>query len=131
MDNGVYGCGRNSYGNSFLPDLQGGVADSITEVPVGKGGTVGTAVADALAKIPGSSQYEKFWIVVGVALVAGAIVGGIVCLMQKPAIIVITAGLVGLLITQGVFCRFGVCFFAVITLTNFIFEVFYVSATLR
>ena len=81
----------------------GGVADSITEVPIGKGGTVGTAVADALAKIPGSSQYEKFWIVVGIALVAGAIIGGVVCLMQKPAIIVITAGLGGLLITQGVF----------------------------
>jgi len=81
----------------------GGVADSITEVPVGKSGTVGTAVADALAKIPGSTQNEKFWIVVGIALVAGAIVGGVVCLMQKPAIIVITAGLGGLLITQGVF----------------------------
>jgi len=81
----------------------GGVADSITEVSVGKGGTVGTAVTDALAKIPGSTQNEKFWIVVGIALVAGAIVGGVVCLMQKPAIIVITAALGGLLITQGIF----------------------------
>jgi len=81
----------------------GGVADSITEVPIGKSGTVGTAVADALSKIPGSSQYEKFWIVVAAALVVGAIVGTVVCLMQKPAIIVITAAVGGLLITQGVF----------------------------
>lgn len=81
-----------------------GAADSITEVSIGKsGGTVGTAVAEALAKIPGSTQNEKFWIVVGIALVAGAIIGGVVCLIQKPAIIVVTAALGGLLITQGVF----------------------------
>ncbi|MEI8199795.1 MAG: hypothetical protein WCG21_07025 [Eubacteriales bacterium] len=81
----------------------GGVADSITEVSVGKGSTVGTAVAEALTKIPGSTQNEKFWIVVGIALVAGAIIGGVVCLLQKPAIIVVTAAIGGLLITQGVF----------------------------
>ena len=80
----------------------GGIADSITDVSVSKGGTVGTAVADALAKLPGTTQTDKFWIIVGIALVAGAIVGGIVCLLQKPAIIVITASFGGLLITQGV-----------------------------
>jgi len=82
----------------------GGAADTITEVSVGKPGeTVGSAVAGALLKLPGSTQTEKFWIVVGIALVAGAIVGAIVLLLQKPAIIVITASFGGLLITQSIF----------------------------
>lgn len=80
----------------------GGIADSITNVSVSNNGTVGTAVADALSKLPGSTPMENFWIIVGIALVAGAIVGGIVCVMQKPAIIVITASFGGILISQAV-----------------------------
>ena len=80
----------------------GGIADSITEVSIGNNGTVGTAVADALSKLPGTTQTDKFWIIVGIALVAGAIIGSIVCVLQKPAIIVLTASFGGILITQGV-----------------------------
>jgi len=80
----------------------GGVADSIISLPVGNNGTVSTAVADVLAKLPGSTQSEKFWIVVVAALIAGAVVGGIVCVLQRPAIIVVTASFGGLLISQGV-----------------------------
>jgi len=81
----------------------GSAADSITQVAVGKNSTIGTAVAEALSKIPGTSPMEQFWIVVGIALLAGAIVGGVVCLLQKPAIIVMTSILGGMLITQAVF----------------------------
>ena len=80
----------------------GGIGDTITSVPISNNGTVGTAVADALTKLPGSTPTENFWIIVGIALVAGAIVGGIVCLLQKPAIIVITASFGGILISQAV-----------------------------
>lgn len=79
----------------------GGIADSITSIPVSNNGTVGTAVADALSKLPGSTPTENFWIIVGIALLAGVIVGGIVCLLQKPAIIVFTASFGGILISQA------------------------------
>lgn len=81
----------------------GGAADFLSDVSIGKNTTVGTAAADALSRIPGSTSTEKFWIVVGIALLLGAIVGGIVCFLQRPAIIVTTAAFGGLLITQGVF----------------------------
>ena len=97
------GIGVTAFVLTLLGKTQiGGVADSITSISVGTNGTVGTAVADVLAKLPGSTQSEKFWIVVGAALLAGAIVGGIVCILQRPAIIVVTASFGGLLITQGV-----------------------------
>lgn len=81
----------------------GGVADSITDISIGGNGTVGTAVANALSNLPGSTQSEKFWIVVAIAVIAGAIVGTVVCILQKPAIIVITSLFGGILITQSVF----------------------------
>jgi len=85
----------------------GGAANALTDLPIGGSGTVGTAVASALQKLPGSTSTEKFWVAVGAALVAGAIVGIIVCLVQKPAIIVITSVFGGILISQGLFSLIG------------------------
>jgi hypothetical protein len=81
----------------------GSAANSVTDTPVGGGQTIGTAINTAIEKLPGSSMQMKFWVVVGFALLAGAIVGFVVCMLQKPAIIVVTSVFGGLLITQGLF----------------------------
>ena len=85
----------------------GGAADALTDIPLGKGGTIGTAVSAAIAKLPGSTPTEHFWIVFGAAVAVGAIAGLVVVILQKPAIIAVTSALGGILITQGLFSLYS------------------------
>jgi hypothetical protein len=81
----------------------GGASNTVTNTSVGGGHTIGTAIEAAIEKLPGSTMTAKFWVVVGFALLAGALVGFVVCMLQKPAIIVVTSIFGALLITQGLF----------------------------
>lgn len=80
--------------------VSGGV-DQITDVEVAGKGSVGDLMKDAFEKLPGNTQAEKMLVVLAIALIAGIIVGIIVCILQKPAIIVITALMGGVMASQG------------------------------
>jgi hypothetical protein len=80
--------------------VSGGV-DQITNIEVSGKGSVGDLMKDAFEKLPGESQPEKMLMVLAIALIAGIIVGIIVCILQKPAIIVITALMGGVMASQG------------------------------
>lgn len=86
----------------FGQSKAGSASNEITDYSVG-GSTIGEAINKAIEKLPGSTQIGKFWVVVGFAILVGVIVGIVVCLMQKPAIIIVTSLFGGLLITQGLF----------------------------
>ena len=81
-------------------------AGALNSLSIPGGETTGAAVADAMLKLPGSTPIEKLWIAIGVALVIGAIVGTIVLILQKPAIIVATALFGASLLAGGVFMLF-------------------------
>jgi|LSQX01.1.fsa_nt_gb hypothetical protein len=89
--------------------MTGSRADSqgnmVGEIMIGDKGTVSELVGDMYDKIPGSTEIQKMMVVLGIALVVGAIVGFVVCLIQKPAIIVVTSVLGATLLSQGV-CQF-------------------------
>lgn len=80
--------------------VSGGV-DQITDLEVPGKGSVGDLMKDAFDKVPGNTQAEKMFMVLAIALIAGAIVGIIVCILQKPAIIVVTALMGGVMASQG------------------------------
>ena len=78
-----------------------GSADMITDFKVSDKGKVGDLIAKALKMLPGETQTEKLLAVLLTALIAGAIVGIIVVIMQKPAIIVVTSEMGAFLTAQG------------------------------
>lgn len=80
--------------------VSGGV-DQITELEVADKGSIGDLIKAAFEKLPGDSQGEKMLMVLAIALVAGIVVGVIVCILQKPAIIVVTALMGGVMASQG------------------------------
>lgn len=75
--------------------------DKITGFQVADKGTVGELISEALTKLPGDTPTEKMLAVLVTALIAGVIVGIIVCVLQKPAIIIVTAVMGGVLASQG------------------------------
>lgn len=77
----------------------------VGEIAVGDKGTVSELIAEMYEKIPGTTEIQKMMVVLGIALVVGAIVGFIVCLMQKPAIIVVTSIFGAILLSQAL-CQF-------------------------
>ena len=81
----------------------GGASNVVTDTNIGGGNTIGTAIEAAIEKLPGSTMTAKFWVVVGFALLVGVIVGFVVCMLQKPAIIVVTSIFGAALITQCLF----------------------------
>lgn len=78
-----------------------GSSELITDFRVSEQGSVGDFIKKGLDRLPGDTDLEKLGAVLAVALIAGAVVGIIVCVMQKPAIIVATAVIGGLLASQG------------------------------
>ncbi len=78
-----------------------GSSELITDFRVSDKGTVGDLIQKGLEMLPGDTQLEKLGAVLAVALIAGVVVGIIVCVMQKPAIIVATAFMGGILASQG------------------------------
>lgn len=80
--------------------VSGGV-DQITELEVADKGSVGELMKAAFEKLPGNSQGEKMLMVLAIALITGVVVGIIVCILQKPAIIVVTALMGGVMASQG------------------------------
>ena len=78
-----------------------GSADMITDFKVSDKGKVGDLIAKALKMLPGETQTEKLLAVLLTALIAGAIGGISVGIMQKPAIIVVTSVMCAFLTAQG------------------------------
>lgn len=78
-----------------------GSTDFITDYQVADKGTVGDLITKALDMLPGKTDMEKLGIVLLAALIAGVVVGIIVCVLQKPAIIVVTAVMGAFLSAQG------------------------------
>lgn len=80
--------------------IDGGV-DKITDYEISDSGSVGELMTKGFEKLPGETQTEKMLMVLAAALIAGVIVGIIVCILQKPAIIVITSLMGGVMASQG------------------------------
>lgn len=78
-----------------------GGTDFITDYQVSDKGTVGDLIKKALDFLPGETDMEKLGAVLLAAMIVGAVVGIIVCVLQKPAIIVVTAVMGAFLSAQG------------------------------
>jgi small-conductance mechanosensitive channel len=78
-----------------------GSTDFITDYEVADKGTVGELINKALDMLPGKTDMEKLGVVLIASLIVGAVVGIIVCILQKPAIIVVTAVMGAFLAAQG------------------------------
>ncbi|GEM_PF-3055235 len=61
----------------------------------------GKTFASVMVSLPGKEAFDKLMVVAGICLVIGAIAGLIICLLQEPAIMVITAVL-GAQVLRGV-----------------------------
>ncbi len=78
-----------------------GGTDFITDYEVADKGTVGELIGKALDMLPGKTDMEKLGVVLIASMIAGMVVGIIVCVLQKPAIIVMTAVMGAFLASQG------------------------------
>lgn len=95
------GVGVTAFLSYFVKGSESDQAQALASVEVGSRGNVGDLIQTGYDKIPGDGDIQKLLIVVGIALALGVIAGIIVCMLQKPAIIVVTALMGGTLITQG------------------------------
>lgn len=63
---------------------------------------------DVLKALPGQTVVDKFWVVLILSLLVGAIAGVVVCAMQKPAIIVVTSIFGGMMLSQAICTLIGI-----------------------
>ncbi|NLW88750.1 MAG: TMEM198/TM7SF3 family protein [Clostridiaceae bacterium] len=79
-----------------------GSANAITDYEVADRGTVGELIQKGLEMLPGDTPLAKTGTVLLAAVIVGAIVGIIVCVLQKPAIIVMTSVIGAMLASEGI-----------------------------
>lgn len=76
-----------------------------------------------LQALPGQTIVDKFWVVLILCLLVGALAAVVVCALQKPAIIVVTSIFGGMLLSQAICTLIGIDWTATESLLRFSDEV--------
>lgn len=95
------GVGVTAFLSLYAQSADSEHAAGLAALEVGTRGSVGDLIQEGYDKIPVEGEIQKLFFLLGIALLIGAIVGIIVCMIQKPAIIVVTSLMGGTLIAQG------------------------------